>query len=791
MTSSRLLLSAAAIVLIAGCGTVPLGQKIETQPPAEVRSGAPVIIGAHEAARIDMANSGTFRRRGPKEPTQRAPQVVMGGEIAVSRQDIDELISSLDQQAGADPAPTVHSSSLDSQPGHTDLWERIRSGFGMPELNSSLVAKKQRQYLAQPAYMQRMFKRAERYMFHIVEEIERRGMPTEIALLPFVESAMNPVAMSHAKASGLWQFIPSTGRAYDLKQNWWVDNRRDVVESTRAALDYLQMLHQMHDGDWFLALASYNWGEGSVNRAIRRNKSRGRPTNYTSLRMPRETRHYVPKLMALKSIVLNARALRVALPELPNEPYFVVLEKTRPIDLKLAAKFAGMSVKDFIALNPAHNRPVISASRNNMIKLPANRLEPFLEALEDHQAAKKSFVSWRPYTLKKGETVKTVARRTGTTSRELLKANGLSSRQRIIAGTRILVPSSKATDAHIAQFDGPKVVEVIVRPAAYHRVRKRDNLTRIARRWGVSKRTLRRWNGLRNDRLKRGQKLLVRQPVNQTVMTTAHGKRQVIARHMTKTVAYQPGNSHRVRRGDNLGSIARRHGVTVSQIQHWNGLSGSRIRAGQTLVVSAAKTTIQKTAAPRRTTGKRYTVRRGDNLGLIARRHGVAVSKLKSWNGLRRSIIRPGQKLVVSAAAPTRTASKGTAASKRTTANRKASAHKVARGDTLIGIARRYGTSVASLRQVNGLKSDRIRLGQRLRLQASAKAVAPRPSTVKHRVRRGDTLIGIARRYGVSVAELRSWNAIKGDNIRLGQRLKIQAVESAGTQKTSGKRKVS
>lgn len=778
MTSSRSLLTAAAALLVAGCAGVPLGQKIDTQPPVEVRAGAPVLVGAHEAARIEMANSGTIRRSTPTEQVQRAPEVVMGGEIAVNRHDIDELILSLDRDNTSATPTTVHESSLDNQEGPADLWERIRNGFGMPELNSKLVAQKQRQYLSQPAYMQRMFTRAERYLFHIVEEIERRGMPTEIALLPFVESAMNPVAMSHAKASGLWQFIPSTGRAYDLKQNWWVDNRRDVVESTRAALDYLQMLHQMHDGDWFLALASYNWGEGSVNRAIRRNKARGKATNYTSLRMPRETRHYVPKLMALKNIVLNAQALRVALPELANEPYFVVLEKTRPIDLKLAARFAGMSVKDFIALNPAHNRPVISASRNNMIKLPAKQLEQFLAALEDHQAAGKSFVSWQPYTLKKGETVKSVATRTGLSSRELLKANGLSSRQRIIAGTRILVPSNKATDEHIAKFHGPKVVEVVVRPAAYHRVRKRDNLTRIARRWGVSKRTLRRWNGLRSDRIRAGQKLLVRQPVNQTVVTSALGKRQVIARHMTHQVSYRPGNSHRVRRGENLGSIAKRHGVSVAQLRQWNGLSGSHIRAGQTLTVSVART---KTEPMRKASSTHHIVRRGDNLGRIAERHGVSVASLKAWNGLKRSVIRPGQKLRIAAPAVSK-ATTQTAAAPAT-----ATTHRVARGDTLIGIARRYRTSVASLRQANGLRGDNIRLGQRLKVSTVAGAPAPQPSTIKHQVKRGDTLIGIARRYGVSVSELRAWNALKGDNIRLGQRLKIRTVESAGRPGSSRK----
>ncbi|MGB7301958.1 MAG: LysM peptidoglycan-binding domain-containing protein [Burkholderiaceae bacterium] len=799
MTSSRLLLTACSVTILAGCSAFPLGQPVETQPAVEIRSGEPVIVGAHEAARMEMANSGTFKRGGTTEQTQLA-QPIITSEVNIAQRDIDDLITTLERAEQDAPPITVHSSSLENENAPTDLWERIRNGFAMPELNTKLVAKKEAQYLARPAYMQRMFERGGRYLYHIVEEIERRGMPTEIALLPFVESAMNPVAMSHAKASGLWQFIPSTGRAYDLKQNWWVDNRRDVVESTRAALDYLQMLHQMHKGDWYLALASYNWGEGSVNRAIRLNKTRGRPTDYLSLRMPLETRHYVPKLLALKNIIRNAGSLNVTLPELPNEPYFVVLEKTRPIDLELAASFAGMTVKDFLDLNPAHNRPVISASRNKMIKLPTENLDRFLAAMEDHQAEGKPFVSWRPYTLKAGETVTSVAKRTGKTTAELLKANGLSARQQIIAGTRILVPSNKATDAHIAEFNGPKVVEVVVRPAAYHRVRSRDNLTRIARRWGVSKKRLRSWNQLKSDRVYRGQKLLVRQPTNQTVVTTALGERKIIARGITKTVAYQPGRMHKVSAGQNLGLIARQYGVSIGELRAWNGLSGSHIRSGQLLQVKPAANVMTsdgstRTQLPTTRTSKtdRYIVRAGDNLGKIARRHNVGLSDLKAWNGLTDSKIRSGQKLLVSAPTQANTSVKNEKkVVQSSTAKPAGSAgsvtpenHRVGKGDTLIGIARRYNISVASLRTANGLKDSKIRIGQKLQLGA----IPPAPQVTRHRVRQGDTLIGIARQYGVSVEELRSWNTIKGDNIRLGQQLTIKTVESAGGPAPSNRNK--
>ncbi len=440
---------------------------------------------------------------------------------------------SIDAAARAKTAPsgTVDASQADKspEPAETSLWARIRAGFAMPELDSPLVAEKERFYLSKPEYLQRMFERSGRYLFYIVEEIEKRGMPTELALLPFVESAMNPVALSSAQAAGLWQFIPSTGKAYDLHQNWWVDNRRDVVKSTQAALDYLQKIYAMNGDDWFLALASYNWGEGAVARAVKKNQARGRPTDYLHLDMPAETRNYVPKLIALKNILLRADALGVALPNVPNRPYFVTVEKTRPIDLKLAAQFAGMSVEEFVALNPAHNRPVIAASRNNEIKLPADRLDDFMEAVEKHEEAKKIFASWQPYTLKSGETLETVARRSGVAPAELRKANGLHEQQRIIAGTRILAPHKVVEDeSRVENFVAPRVYEQVERPARYHTVGRKESLSSIARKYGVPRETLADWNGIKKD-VRRGMRLLVQPASTQTLLTSEDGDRSVVA----------------------------------------------------------------------------------------------------------------------------------------------------------------------------------------------------------------------------------------------------------------------
>ena len=415
------------------------------------------------------------------------------------------------------------------EPAETSLWNRIRAGFAMPELDSPLVAEKERFYLSKPEYLQRMFERGGRYLFYIVEEIEKRGMPTELALLPFVESAMNPVALSSAQAAGLWQFIPSTGKAYDLNQNWWVDNRRDVVKSTQAALDYLQKIYAMNGDDWFLALASYNWGEGAVARAVKKNQARGRPADYLHLDMPAETRNYVPKLIALKNILLRADELGLVLPEVPNRPYFVTVEKTRPIDLKLAAQFARMSPEEFVALNPAHNRPAIAASKNNEIKLPADRVDDFLEAVEKHEEAKKTFASWQPYTLKPGETLETVAHRSGVAPAELRKANGLNSQQRIVAGTRILAPHKIVEDeSRVERFVAPRVYEEVDRPARYHTVGRKESLQTIARQYGISPATLSAWNGNKQG-VRRGMRLLVQPAATQTLLTSEDGDRSVVA----------------------------------------------------------------------------------------------------------------------------------------------------------------------------------------------------------------------------------------------------------------------
>ena len=261
-----------------------------------------------------------------------------------------------------------------------DVWERVREGFALPDLESPLVSQWQAWYLNRPQLLKAIFERSRRYVYHVVDELDKRGMPTELAFLPMVESGYNPMALSSAQASGLWQFIPSTGKNYKLEQNHLYDARRDVIASTSAALDYLQSLYEQF-GDWHLALASYNWGENAVGRAIERNKAKGQPSDYRMLVLPEETRNYIPKLQALKNIVANPGAFNIELEPVPNRPYFATVASARDIDVNVAAKLADVPLEEFLALNPAHNQPLISKSAPAWIVVPIERVESFVSKL--------------------------------------------------------------------------------------------------------------------------------------------------------------------------------------------------------------------------------------------------------------------------------------------------------------------------------------------------------------------------------------------------------------------------
>ena len=385
-----------------------------------------------------------------------------------------------------------------------DLWERIRAGFSMPNLEGPIVQDRTAWYAARPEALKRMFERSRRYLYHIVEELEKRGMPTELALLPMVESSFNPMAYSRAHASGLWQFIPGTGTRYELAQNWWYDGRRDIVASTSAALDYLKDIYEMN-GDWHLALASYNWGENAVARAVERNKAAGLPIDYSSLRMPEETRYYVPKLQALKNIIANPAPFGVVLDPIPNQPYFATT-RVQDIDIKLAAKLAEMPVEEFVALNPAFNRPIIPASVNARIVLPADKIAVFHTNLEKYDS--KALVSWQAYQPKPGEKLEAVAKRFGVSVARLKEVNGVTPRTKGIPALLVVPINGTATDtsAELPLMYTPPIPVAAPRTQV-HTVKTGETLLSIANRYRVTPDDLRRWNPM--GRLTVGQRLRV------------------------------------------------------------------------------------------------------------------------------------------------------------------------------------------------------------------------------------------------------------------------------------------
>ena len=400
-----------------------------------------------------------------------------------------------------------------------DLWDRIRKGFAIPDLNNPLVATHTTWYSARPDYIQRISQRGSRYLFHVVQELEKRQMPTEIALLPFIESAFNPQAFSSAKAAGMWQFIPSTGRDYNLKQNAFRDERRDVLASTNAALTYLQRLYGMF-GDWQLALAAYNWGEGSVSRAIAKAEAAGRPTDFNSLSayMPAETRNYYPKLQAVKNIIATPSQFGIKLPTVENQPYFVSIKKTRDIDVKLAAQLAELPMEEFKALNPQFNRPVITGSPSTQILLPQSNAEKFKENLSNWTKALSSWTAHKVTVAR--ERIESIAARFKTTPEVIREANAIPPNMHPKAGSTVLVPKpATAPDKDIGQEIADNAMLAVEpdeppRKKISIKVGKRDTVDTIAKRYKVKVTEIQQWNDLKNDKLTPGQslKLEVRQP---------------------------------------------------------------------------------------------------------------------------------------------------------------------------------------------------------------------------------------------------------------------------------------
>jgi membrane-bound lytic murein transglycosylase D len=492
----------AAVLLLGACAT--------TGPEHTATTAATAPAAAASAGdNLVLQPSRELKRPALPPATPRSPERNANNNVPLSP--IDSLpLSSRPVIALAPPA---------------DLWERIRRGYAMPDLQNDLVRDREQWYATRPDYIFRMTERSKKYLFHIVEELEVRGMPTELALLPFIESAFNPQAVSGAKAAGMWQFMPATGKYFELKQNTFRDDRRDVLASTRAALDYLQKLYGMF-GDWHLALAAYNWGEGSVQRAVNKNKRAGLATSYVDLNMPMETRFYVPKLQAVKNIVSNPLQFGSKLPLIENHPYFQSVTIRRDIDVALAAKLAEVPLDDFKALNPSINRPVILAAGTPQILLPWDNAEVFQSNLEAFGGGR--LASWTAWVAPSTQRPADVAKRVGMSESELRSMNNIPPRVLIRAGSTLLIPrAAHMQDVTVKVADNGQLSlapEVVLKRSTV-RAGKGETVASIARKYKVSAATVAEWNKVSpSANFKAGQHVVVYLPGSKGPARAAGGK---------------------------------------------------------------------------------------------------------------------------------------------------------------------------------------------------------------------------------------------------------------------------
>ena len=466
------------------------------------------------------------------------------------------------------PAPT----------GPADLLDVLRAEFALSYEQNRRIEVQRDWYVRHPDYLNRVFTRSQRYMPHIRAELERRGLPVELALLPIVESAYDPFAYSHGRAAGLWQMIPGTARRFGIKQNWWYDGRRDIVDSTRAALDYLDYLHGLNDGDWLNAIASYNSGEGNVLRAVRRNKSAGRPTDFWNLSVPKETSAYVPKLLALVDIVKDPAKYNLSLPVVPDEEQFVVSDIESQLDLALAAELAGVDVDTVYAYNPGYNRWSTDPAGPHSLLMPIDVSADFEKALAAVPASER--VRWKRHKIGNGETISEIAEQYHTTPASIRAANNLRGNT-IRAGHHLMIPVSTRPLAAYSQSADARLerTQNLKRSGNKfeHIVKSGESFWTISRRYQVTTRQLSAWNGMApGDTLTIGKKLVVWSHADigpRTSPTSSLG-------NTTRKLSYT------VRNGDSLYLIAKKFRISINELARWNNIDKDKIlRPGQRLTM--------------------------------------------------------------------------------------------------------------------------------------------------------------------------------------------------------------
>jgi len=558
-------------LFVGGCATAPADRQTPAPDPQTQAQTTPAVtpaaIPSTAPAKPIAASAGTTR------PAAAAPAQALSNAAPIDA--LDPTGSELGAEAlVADGALTVAGNTPEQYP---DVFDRMRAGFKLEDIDSPRIDQQLAFYANNPQYLERVFGRAGLYLHHIVQEIEARGMPLELALLPVVESAFEPYARSWATANGLWQFMPGTGERFGLKQDWWYDGRRDVIASTRAALDYLQYMHDEFFDDWLLAIAAYNCGEFRVQREVKANRAAGKPVDFFSLKLPAETRAYVPKLMAMRRLVANPEDYGIAFSPIVNEPYFARVDTGGQLDLSLAAELAGITIDEVYELNPGFHRWATDPAGPHFLLLPRDTADAFRRNLELLSPDERVRVS--VHTVKKGESVASIARKYKTHPVVIRDMNSLGG-DVLVEGAELRVPTAVINlPAKVmlaaARVDGRDSRSG--RRPAVHVVRSGDSLWRIAKRNRMDVATLARMNGMApSDTLRAGQRLVLNTRAAPSGKPSSSGGAGPV--------------SYKVRSGDTLSRIANVFGVTVSDLVNWNGISkNSVLRPGQKLTVNARR----------------------------------------------------------------------------------------------------------------------------------------------------------------------------------------------------------
>lgn len=496
-------------------------------------------------------------------------------------------------------------------------------------------------YMQHQTYLNGTTESAAPYLFYIREEIKKRGMPGELVLLPIVESAYNPFAYSRVGAAGLWQLMPGTASGYGVKQDWWFDGRRDIVASTKAALDYLQYLHNFFGGDWLLAMAAYNSGEGTVDNAIKRNARLGKPTDFWHLQLPKQTQAYIPRMLALASIIDQPKAYPVDLPHVENAPYIAEVDVGSQIDLQHAAKMAGISLENLYKLNPGFNRWATDPDGPHRLLLPVDRVDRFKQKLAE--LPRSARVTWRRYTVKAGDTVGYIANKFKTSASMLEQVNDLKN-DMIQVGQDLFIPDSSNKIAQYAlqgQRDYVETMQDVSLPGPQrtnHLVHKGDSLWSIANKYKVKISEIRFWNHInKGESLQPGQKLII---------WTAKPQANRYVQYVTKQL---PPTHYTVKSGDTLAKIANLYRVKISNIKAQNKLKNDIIHPGQSLRIPPKTTLSKASTTPTPHVATHYTVVNGDSLGKIAKQYRLSVEQIRQWNSslAKNDIIHPGDKLTL------------------------------------------------------------------------------------------------------------------------------------------------